>query len=218
MKRLITLAMLATLLGSLTIPASSAAAQYTSPCAEYEARDASGVTLRGGSGSQVLVGSTGDDVLRGNSGNDVLCGFGGNDLLIGGSGNDVIDGGGEDDTLRGNSGNGLLLNGETNREGSGNDEIGTTVGAGCATAQSFDGFSGPFPNLSNLDLRNCDLANADLTGANLAGANLHSSDLLGANLSGADLSGVIWFATRCPDGSSSTGNGGTCVNNLDLTP
>ena len=52
-----------------------------------------GVTLRGGSGDDVLTGGTGADELFGNDGNDTLSGRAGNDILEGGGGTDVINGG-----------------------------------------------------------------------------------------------------------------------------
>ena len=59
-----------------------------------------------------------------------------------------------------------------------------------------------------------DLARADLQGANLQGGYLAGADLLAANTKGANLSGVIWMNTTCPDGTSSSNDGGTCQNHL----
>lgn len=96
---------------------------------------------KGGSGSQVVVGTAGNDRLDGGSGADVLCGLGGDDVLAGGSGNDAIyggegadrlaggsgddslDGGEGTDVLSGGSGDDILLNGETVDEGSGDDFV-----------------------------------------------------------------------------------------------
>jgi Ca2+-binding RTX toxin-like protein len=96
---------------------------------------------QGGSGSQVIVGTEGDDRLNGGSGSDVLCGDGGDDVLTGGSGDDALYGGegddrvsggaGEDsldggpgtDDLSGGSGDDVLLNGEDVDEGSGDDLV-----------------------------------------------------------------------------------------------
>lgn len=50
--------------------------------------------LRGGSGTDALLGSGGDDYLDGGSENDILSGSVGNDLLEGGAGDDVLAGGG----------------------------------------------------------------------------------------------------------------------------
>jgi len=108
MKRLTTLFMFVTLLGTMLIPAQTvsaqsgpdicAAAANGEPVRGYEV-----VYGRGGSGHHVVLGDDGDNDLRGGSGNDILCGFGGNDIL------------------RGNSGNDILVDGETNKGGSGND-------------------------------------------------------------------------------------------------
>lgn len=67
---------------------------------------------RAGSGSQVVVGTEGDDVLDGGGGHDVLCGFGGNDILYGGSGNDYLDGGPGVNQLYGGSGHDTLVGNE----------------------------------------------------------------------------------------------------------
>jgi uncharacterized protein YjbI with pentapeptide repeats len=74
-------------------------------------------------------------------------------------------------------------------------------------------------DLSGADLQGANLSvsiatDADLSGADLQGANLTVTDLKGANLSGANLSDVVWENTGCPDGTQSTQDDGTCVNNL----
>jgi RTX calcium-binding nonapeptide repeat (4 copies)/WD40-like Beta Propeller Repeat len=51
---------------------------------------ASGGTLSGTAGRDVLCGGSGPDTLRGNGGDDILVGNGGNDRLYGGSGNDDL--------------------------------------------------------------------------------------------------------------------------------
>ncbi|HEX5728193.1 calcium-binding protein [Microbacterium sp.] len=94
---------------------------------------------RGGSGSQVIVGTAGNDQLDGGSGSDVLCGGGGDDELTGGSGDDAVygedgadrlvggagddslDGGDGTDALWGGSGDDILMHGEAVEEGSGDD-------------------------------------------------------------------------------------------------
>ena len=87
----------------------------------------------GGSGSDVLTGSAGDDYFEGRVGNDILTGGAGDDDLDGGSGrdtlyggdnNDKLDGGSGNDTLYGGSGDDTLLGGYNNdtlNGGSGND-------------------------------------------------------------------------------------------------
>lgn len=69
------------------------------------------VTMRGGSGRDVLIGGAGPDKLIGGEGNDKLAGRGGDDLLFGGSGNDELLGGSGDDILRGGIGHDTLLGG-----------------------------------------------------------------------------------------------------------
>ncbi len=85
---------------------------------------------QGGSGSDVVVGTSGPDHLVGGSGNDILCGLGGDDVLEGGSGNDYLDGGPGKDTLRGGSGNDTLVRGEVNDGGTGHDTVTPSTGVG----------------------------------------------------------------------------------------
>lgn len=62
------------------------------------------VTIRGGSGHDVLIGGAGADKLLGGPSDDRLIGGAGNDLIYGGPGNDLIRGGPGDDVLRGGPG------------------------------------------------------------------------------------------------------------------
>ncbi|QID17096.1 retention module-containing protein [Nitrogeniibacter mangrovi] len=63
-----------------------------------------GVTLDGGGGNDILVGTDLVDTLNGGDGNDTLYGGGGNDTLNGGDGNDLLVGGAGNDTLTGGLG------------------------------------------------------------------------------------------------------------------
>ena len=56
-----------------------------------------GLTVRGGSGDDVIWANKGDNTLFGDSGDDRLVGASGNDVLVGGIGNDSMHGGGGDD-------------------------------------------------------------------------------------------------------------------------
>jgi Ca2+-binding RTX toxin-like protein len=69
------------------------------------------VTMRGGSGNDLLLGGNGSDKLSGGPGNDRLGGRGGDDQLYGGPGNDVLNGGAGDDALHGGPGRDLLHGG-----------------------------------------------------------------------------------------------------------
>ena len=84
-------------------------------------------------------------------------------------------------------------------------------------------------SLKNGNLAGCYLAGASLAGANasgatfhdaylagasLAGANLSNADLSGAVMTGANVAGVTWNRTICPDGTSSSRDGGTCAGHL----
>ncbi|MGC8499247.1 MAG: MBG domain-containing protein [Acidimicrobiales bacterium] len=79
-------------------------------------------------------------------------------------------------------------------------------------------------NLSEVNLQGANAQGGDFRGANLQGDNLLNGDfryanfrganLTGANLHGTNLQGATWSNTTCPDGTNSSNDGGTCVNNL----
>jgi Ca2+-binding RTX toxin-like protein len=131
MKRWTTLAMLATILAALALPAMPASAQGGDPCLDAQSGIVpDGYELvyapnQGGSGSQVILGTDGPDVLEGGSGDDILCGLGGYDVLYGGSGNDYLDAGAGYHELYGGSGHDTLIGvqGGVFDDGSGGGEI-----------------------------------------------------------------------------------------------
>ncbi|WP_198351186.1 VCBS domain-containing protein [Flavisphingomonas formosensis] len=63
------------------------------------------VDKTGGTGADVLAGTSGDDTLYGGDGNDTLRGGDGGDTLYGGEGADTLDGGNGDDVMVGGNGN-----------------------------------------------------------------------------------------------------------------
>jgi len=67
--------------------------------------------------------------------------------------------------------------------------------------------------LGSSNLTGASLIHATISGPNaLAGANLTNADLLGAAVSpGAMYQAIIYNNTRCPDGTNSNDDGGTCV-------
>jgi hypothetical protein len=69
------------------------------------------VTLRGGTGDDILVGGSGPDSLSGGSGRDKLVGRAGSDAIFGGPGEDRLFGGPGDDVLRGGPGSDQLAGG-----------------------------------------------------------------------------------------------------------
>ncbi|MGA7451241.1 MAG: calcium-binding protein, partial [Rhodoplanes sp.] len=60
---------------------------------------ATGLTLTGNAGDNILFGASGNDVLNGGAGNDAFAAGAGNDIINGGVGNDAMSGGAGDDTF-----------------------------------------------------------------------------------------------------------------------
>ncbi len=75
------------------------------------------VTMRGGSGRDVLIGGAGPDKLIGGIGDDRLTGWRGDDLLAGGPGDDVHFGGPGNDVILSGPGDDVV------REGRGDDVV-----------------------------------------------------------------------------------------------
>ena len=83
-------------------------------------------TKHGGSGNDLIVGTTGDDILYGHDGNDTIIGGAGFDWLEGGNGRDFIYGGDYIDYLFGQAGNDVLYGNAGNDSlegGSGHDVL-----------------------------------------------------------------------------------------------
>lgn len=131
-RRLITLSLLALLLGLVTVPAGAETLCFGQPATIQ----ASGGLTTGTPGPDVIIGTAGTDVIRGLGGNDRICGLGGNDELWGMGGRDRLSGGPGDDVLRGGAGTKNILNGDagadrliigsfgdTARGGAGDDRI-----------------------------------------------------------------------------------------------
>jgi Ca2+-binding RTX toxin-like protein len=67
------------------------------------------LTIDGGKGDDIIMGSSGDDTIRGGSGDDIIFGGGGNDNIDGGRGNDTIMGGDGNDQIHGGRGNDFIM-------------------------------------------------------------------------------------------------------------
>lgn len=76
---------------------------------------------------------------------------------------------------------------------------------------------------ADLSFANClwtQFDKADFTNANLTMVNLVGASLRGATFTGANLTDVVWgtepgeFETYCPDNTTSSSNGGTCIGHL----
>ena len=90
-------------------------------------------------GSNIIVGTAGDDNLRGTNGDDCILGLGGNDTIDGRGGDDTISGGPGDDTLNGGNGEDFIIGDEgddTIDGGRGCDEITALLGADTAMGGS----------------------------------------------------------------------------------
>ncbi len=72
----------------------------------------------GGSGDDVLLGNTANNIMLGGNGNDILVGNSGNDQLFGGSGRDILIGGLGLDTLDAGSDDDILIAGRTTSDNS----------------------------------------------------------------------------------------------------
>ncbi len=72
------------------------------------------LSVQGGDGDDILIGTWDQDGLYGNGGNDVLRGEGGVDRLFGGVGHDQLFGGDDNDYLDGGAGDDLSYGGEGN--------------------------------------------------------------------------------------------------------
>ncbi|MDQ3074561.1 MAG: hypothetical protein M3Q88_02960, partial [Pseudomonadota bacterium] len=96
-----------------------------------QAGAATGETLNGTTGDNVIAGNGDDDVIDGGDGNDVLLGNGGNDTINGGNGNDILTGGTGADTLTGGAGNDVfVLSNAAITNGPGNIDTITDYAAG----------------------------------------------------------------------------------------
>ena len=89
-----------------------------------------------------ITGTPGADLLFGTPGRDVICGLGGNDVLDGNGGNDVLKGGAGADLLNGGDGNDVLYGGLGNDKLQGDHGRDTVYGgAGNDTFFAWDGFA-----------------------------------------------------------------------------
>lgn len=82
------------------------------------------VTMRGGTGRDILLGGGGPDKLIGGAGDDRLVGWQGDDLLAGGPGSDVHVGGPGNDTILSGPGDDVV------RDGRGSDVVRRETSAG----------------------------------------------------------------------------------------
>jgi len=75
------------------------------------------LSVDGGAGADIVVGSDGPDLILGGEGDDVLDGGSGDDRVVGDRGSDTMSGGAGDDTLVWNNGDGTdVVNGDDGRD------------------------------------------------------------------------------------------------------
>ena len=177
-----------------------------------------GVTINGGSGTQIVVGSSFADTISTGSGNDSINAGAGNDTITGGDGADSMDGGDGDDTF---NIAGLQLGGDTIIGGTGNDTIRNT-GAGALSISSF-GPSGSGTTATYSSIETLDGNNQAINGSNATNEVVNLS-LIGQvlNVTGvsmADGADTVWTAaSHSGQVTVYDGGNGTDTINLVLTP
>ncbi|XUM03101.1 FG-GAP-like repeat-containing protein [Streptomyces venezuelae ATCC 10712] len=97
-------------------------------------------SVKGTSGSDVIVTGNGNDSVSGNGGNDTICTFGGNDAVAAGGGSDYVDAGDGADSVTGGNGIDVLKGGAGNDALSGGNGNDTVVGG--ADSDTLAGGSG----------------------------------------------------------------------------
>ncbi len=177
-----------------------------------------GVTINGGSGTQIVVGSSFADTISTGSGNDSINAGAGNDTITGGDGADSMDGGDGDDTF---NIAGLQVGGDTIIGGTGNDTIRNT-GAGALSISSF-GPSGSGTTATYSSIETLDGNNQAINGSNATNEVVNLS-LIGQvlNVTGvsmADGADTVWTAaSHSGQVTVYDGGNGTDTINLVLTP
>jgi Ca2+-binding RTX toxin-like protein len=124
-----------------------------------------GFSLNGGSGNDLMLGSTEDDTLSGGSGNDTITGFLGEDVILAGAGNDIITA--ANDVITGGSG------ADTYNFGAGTstfriEAVANSEAATSGTAFTFDNFV-PYGNFLAGDRLNISAVSNTLAGGALVG-------------------------------------------------
>ncbi|MDB9544924.1 calcium-binding protein [Microcystis aeruginosa CS-1036] len=177
-----------------------------------------GVTITGGGGTQIVVGSSFADTISTGSGNDSINAGAGNDTITGGDGADSMDGGDGDDTF---NIAGLQVGGDTIIGGTGNDTIRNT-GAGALSISSF-GPSGSGTTATYSSIETLDGNNQAINGSNATNEVVNLS-LIGQvlNVTGvsmADGADTVWTAaSHSGQVTVYDGGNGTDTINLVLTP
>ena len=181
-----------------------------------------GVTITGGGGSQIVVGSDFADTISTGSGNDTINAGAGNDIITGGDGADSMDGGDGDDTF---NIAGSQVGGDTIIGGSGNDTIENTS-AGALGISSF-GPSGSGTTATYSSIETLDGNSQAINGSN-AGNEVVNLSLIGQvlNVTGvnmADGADTVWTAASHSGSVTDYDGGGSGSTpqdtiNLVLTP
>jgi Ca2+-binding RTX toxin-like protein len=170
---------------------------------------------------QITVdGGTGDDIILGSNGNDLLLGGDNNDFIDGNQGNDTIILGAGDDTFQWDPGDGS----DTVEGGDGNDRVvfnGANIGeafdvsangARVRFTRSIGTVTMDFDDIENLDLNALGAVDTftinDLTGTDLTTINADLASTIGGSGGDAAADLITVFGTASPDAISVSANAG----------
>ena len=181
-----------------------------------------GVTITGGSGSQIVVGSGFADTISTGNGNDTINAGAGNDTITGGDGADSLDGGDGDDTF---NIAGLQVGGDTIIGGSGNDTIKNTSASALGISSFGPSGSGTAATYSSIET--LDGSNQAINGSNAGNEVVNLSkigqvlNVTGVNM--ADGADTVWTAASHSGPVTDYDGGGSGSTpqdtiNLVLTP
>jgi Fibronectin type III domain/Pentapeptide repeats (9 copies) len=81
-------------------------------------------------------------------------------------------------------------------------------------SSDFDGAQMVGAEFSDMNLDNGSFLSTNLTNADFDGANLIVDSFYNATMTGANLNDVFWNSDDCPDGTLSSDDGNTCINDL----
>jgi Ca2+-binding RTX toxin-like protein len=181
-----------------------------------------GVTITGGGGSQIVVGSGFADTISTGSGNDTINAGAGNDTITGGDGADSMDGGDGDDIF---NIAGLQVGGDTIIGGNGNDTIKNTSASALGISSfgpSGSGTAATYSSIETLDGNNQAINGTNATNE-VVNLSLIGQVLNVTGVSMADGADTVWTAASHSGQVTDYDGGGSGSTpqdtiNLVLTP